>query len=183
MDDTQLLPQLPVEAVWINGRQKGSRILVDPYNIKLQKKTEDTKHIFFVCSKKKDLDCPVRVVYDKESDMITKLLGDHNQFNSVKSDQPDLTSNRSEAWNSSSKISLPMKPNVWVVLSSLLKEEGLARAKMVAAISGNAPADPNPGRTKLRLNRVAKLKHIVDQYGHIPINDYLNSITALYNED
>ncbi len=106
-----------------------------------------------------------------------------NKYQSVKDDQADLTSNRSEAWNSASKISLPMKPNVWVVLQALQKEEGFARAKMIAAISGNAPADPNPGRTKLRLRRVEKLKIIVSQYGNIPIEDYLNAVVTLYNDE
>ena len=40
-----------------------------------------------------------------------------NKYQSVKEEQADLTSN--QAWNSLNKIGLPMKLNVWVVLSAL----------------------------------------------------------------
>jgi hypothetical protein len=73
-----LLPSYPVKAVWVDGRSKGSRILVDPYRMKMRRKTDTGKLVFFICSKKTDLDCPVTAVLDKESDMIIKQSGDHN---------------------------------------------------------------------------------------------------------
>ena len=37
------------------------------------------------------------------------------KYQAVKDGREDLISNRSEAWNSANKISIPMKPNIWVV--------------------------------------------------------------------
>ena len=47
-----------------------------------------------------------------------------NKYSSVLSDQPDLTSNRSEAWNSAMKICLPRKPGVWVVCKAIREVSG-----------------------------------------------------------
>ena len=44
--------------------------------------------------------------------------------------EQELTTNSSESWNSVSKIILPMKPNLWAVMESFKKEDGLARKKL-----------------------------------------------------
>ena len=69
---------LPVAARWVSGRQKDSKILVDPFNVKLRKKGDDASNIYFWCSRKKDLDCKVRVTLQKTTDEIIKIVGDHN---------------------------------------------------------------------------------------------------------
>ena len=104
------------------------------------------------------------------------------KYQAVKDGRPDLTSNRSEAWNSANKISIPMKPNIWVVCKAIKEEEGLARAKLHAAMGGNPPSDPNPGRTKKRVDRAQALKKIVDQYGILPINTYLDALVSHFND-
>ena len=80
------------------------------------------------------------------------------------------------------KISLPMKPNVWTVCKALQKEESLAHTKYLAAISGEALLDPNPLRTKKRLDKFQKLRGIVTQYNKIPITDYINMMSAHFND-
>ena len=104
------------------------------------------------------------------------------KYEAVKEGREDLTSNRSEAWNSANKISIPMKPNIWVVCKAIKEEEGLARAKLHAAMGGNPPSDPNPGRTKKRVNRTMALKKIVDQYGSLPITTYLDALVSHFND-
>ena len=104
-----------------------------------------------------------------------------SKYKAVKEDRPDLTSNRSEAWNSASKVSIPMKPSIWVVCKSIQREEGLARAKLHAAIGASPPSDPHPGRTKKRLEKAQSLKKIVDQYGILPHNKYLDALVAHFN--
>ena len=104
------------------------------------------------------------------------------KYEAVKEGREDLTSNRSEAWNSANKISIPMKPNIWVVCKAIKAEEGLARAKLHAAMGGNPPSDPNPGRTKKRVDRAKALKKIVDQYGILTINTYLDALVSHFND-
>ena len=52
------------------------------------------------------------------------------KYDAIKAGREDLTSNNSEAWNSASKVSIPMKPSIWVVCKAIKQEEGLARAKL-----------------------------------------------------
>ena len=106
-----------------------------------------------------------------------------SKYKAVKEERPDLTSNRSEAWNSASKICIPMKPSLWVVCKYIQREEGLARAKVQAAIGANPPTDSHPGRTRKRLEKAQSLKRIVDQYGILPNNSYLDALVAHFNTD
>ena len=104
------------------------------------------------------------------------------KYEAVREGRDDLTSNRSEAWNSANKISIPMKPNIWVVYKAIKAEKGLARAKLHAAMGGNPPSDPNPGRTQKRVDRFNGLKKIVDQYGILPIKTYLDALVQHFND-
>ena len=106
-----------------------------------------------------------------------------SKYNAVKEERPDLTSNRSEAWNSASKICIPMKPSLWVVCKYIQREEGLARAKVQAAIGANPPTDSHPSRTRKRLEKAQALKRIVDQYGILPNSTYLDALVAHFNTD
>lgn len=69
---------LPVPARWVTGRQKGSRVLVDPYNTRMRKKHEDKNNVYFWCSRRTDLDCRVTVAVKKSSDEIIQHSGEHN---------------------------------------------------------------------------------------------------------
>ena len=106
-----------------------------------------------------------------------------NKYNAIKDGQVDLTSNRSEAWNSASKISISMKPNLWILCKNIKKEEGLAKAKFQSALCGDPPSDPNPKRTSKRIKKFNDLKVIIDQYGRIPIGTYIDALVALFNAD
>ena len=75
-----------------------------------------------------------------------------------------------------------MRPNIWVVCKAIQAEEGLARAKLHAAIGVNPLSDPTPGRTKKRVDRAQALKKIVDQYGILPHNTYLDALVAHFND-
>ena len=96
----------------------------------------------------------------------------------------DLTSNHSEAWNSAVKVSLPMKPNIWVVCKTLQEEEGMARAKLHAAMAGGgSPSNSsNPSRTRKRQERATALRTIVEQYKTVPIGQYIGALVAHFND-
>ena len=68
---------LPVAARWVRGRQKNSQILIDPFNMKLRRKNDDTNNVYFCCGKKDDLDCPVRLTLKKATDEIVHMSGKH----------------------------------------------------------------------------------------------------------
>ena len=57
-----------------------------------------------------------------------------NKYSEIKDGQADLTSNRSEAYNSAVKISLLMKPNLWVICKTVTEEEGIAMGVFLAGI-------------------------------------------------
>ena len=65
---------LPVAARWVPGHQKGSMIPIDPHNVKVRKKTNSGKESFFICSRKKDLLCPVTCVVKNDADFIIRFV-------------------------------------------------------------------------------------------------------------
>ena len=105
-----------------------------------------------------------------------------NHFDDIQEGSEDITSNRSEAWNSVSKLCIPMNPSIWVVLSSLQGEEGLARAKLAEALSGSPPSDPNPSRTRARVAKYEALRRIVDSWGTVNNDTYIESVAGHFND-
>ena len=69
---------LPVPARWVPGQRAGSNILVDPYNVKMWPKSSDTNNKYYICSRRRDLGCMVRVTVRKTDDQIVFLRGEHN---------------------------------------------------------------------------------------------------------
>ena len=51
-----------------------------------------------------------------------------------------------------------------------------------AALGGNPPSDPNPGRTKARLAKVSNLQKIVRQYKTLPMNSYMDALVAHFTD-
>jgi hypothetical protein len=92
----------------------------------------------------------------------------------------DLTNNLSEAWNSASKLSLSMKPSLWVLLTNLRKEEAMARVKMTASLAGT-DVDRNRARTSKRAHKMDRLKHLVHNYSMVPLNEFINTIMTHFN--
>ena len=68
------------------------------------------------------------------------------KYNAVLEGREDFTNNHSEAWNSARNVSIPLKPNLWVVCKAIQQDEGLTRAKLQRALSGSPPLDCNPKR-------------------------------------
>ena len=69
---------LPCSARWITGRKEGSRVLIDPYSTRLAYKNSKGNKKFYTCIHTKDLDCPVRVTLNSDTDEIIRLSGEHN---------------------------------------------------------------------------------------------------------
>ena len=69
---------LPFPAQWTDSRVKGRKILLCPDGFKLSYKGKNDKTTFYVCSRKKNGDCPLRVNLDMESNMIVKVTHEHN---------------------------------------------------------------------------------------------------------
>ena len=69
---------LPVPARWVPGHRAGSKILLDPFNVKMWLKSSDKKNKYYICTRKRDLECTVRVTVRMEDDMIVYHRGEHN---------------------------------------------------------------------------------------------------------
>ena len=69
-----------------------------------------------------------------------------------------------------------------VVVVVVVQEESIAHTKMTATIAGEAPLNPNPLRTKKRLEKFQKLRGIVLQYNRIPTKDYVNMLCSHFND-
>ena len=76
---------------------------------------------------------------------------------------------------------MPMKPNLWTLLDAFKREEAGARAKMLS-ISCNTYTDPNPGRTAKRCERRSQLVSVLEKFGSVPLEDYMNMVAAHYND-
>ena len=75
----------PKQAVWISPKKKGSsqnKVLLDPMGFRMHYKKKDDLKKYFQCSRKDDLQCPIRVSLDIASDKIVSLKGgSHNHDN------------------------------------------------------------------------------------------------------
>ena len=69
---------LPCKEIWIPGQQINSRILQDPEGYRNGRKK------FFICSKMKEIDCPVSLNLDVLEDMVVSMKGYLNHDNCVK---------------------------------------------------------------------------------------------------
>ena len=68
----------PVKAVFIPG-QRGTEVLLDPLNNKMTKKSNEANgKAIYECSKKRSLNCPVKVTLDIEAKMIVSARGEHS---------------------------------------------------------------------------------------------------------
>ena len=76
----------PVKASWVSPLKKGTtqnKVLMDNMGFRLHYKKKDEKKKYYHCSKKDDLQCPVRVTLDISSDMIVSVKGEHNHDNEL----------------------------------------------------------------------------------------------------
>ena len=103
-----------------------------------------------------------------------------NKYNQVLAGE-ETTNNVSEAWNSASKLSLQMKPSIWAVLHSIKKEEELARFKVNMSAMG-VNMDSHRGRTERLEQRKERLRGILNNYGRIPLNNYLDMTASFFND-
>ena len=74
--------QLPVPAVFIDGKG-GAKVLLDPQGFKLAYKKTDCSRRFYYCAERKKTGCPVAVSLHTESQMIVCVAGEHNHDNSL----------------------------------------------------------------------------------------------------
>ena len=95
----------------------------------------------------------------------------------------DLTSNRSEAYNSAMKISSRMKPNIWCILKQLKDEEALNSFKITNALSSHPMKDDNPGRTRKRLQRAENLAKVVNTWGSFSPEMYVKARLSHFTTD
>ena len=91
--------------------------------------------------------------------------------------ESELTTNSSESWNSVSKPA--RKGNLWSVMNTLKKEDGLARGKLVSSASGTY-TDPNPSRTKKIAKSKARLSLVVKKYSSMLLDNWLDVMASLY---
>ena len=68
--------ELPIKAQWIQGKK--SKILLDPFDVKMFLKEKKGSKAFYRCSCNKTKHCPVRATLNMDTDMIERLDGFHN---------------------------------------------------------------------------------------------------------
>ena len=68
--------KLPVKASWMEGKK--SRLLLDPYGVKMFLKEKKGTKAFYRCSSNKTKSCMVRLTLNLETDEIERLDGIHN---------------------------------------------------------------------------------------------------------
>ena len=73
----------PVAARWVDGRKKGSKILLDPDSYRMRYKSSKNRTGYYVCAKKKELGCQVRLTLDEDEDLILSLNGIHCHENNL----------------------------------------------------------------------------------------------------
>ena len=61
------------------------------------------------------------------------------------------------------------------------REEAGARAKMLS-ISRNTYTEPNPARTAKRHERRSQLVSVLEKFGLVPLEEYMNMVAAHYND-
>ena len=103
-----------------------------------------------------------------------------NKFRQV-TDGEEITNNGSESWNSASKLSTAKKPNIWAVLVTIRKEEGLARLKIQTSVQG-VGVDSNPGRSQRLEGRKSRLREILAKYWTVDLGEYLEITAQFYND-
>ena len=104
-----------------------------------------------------------------------------NKYEQVINDD-DGCNNKSESWNSVSKIGLNMHPSIWVILDMFKREEGMARAKLSSIALGTAAVD-HPARSKTRAEKKRQLKEVASNFGTILLEEYINMVVAHYNDN
>ena len=94
----------------------------------------------------------------------------------------ETTNNRSENWNSVSKLGMSMHPSLWSVLELFQKEDALARAKLNSVALGT-PSIDHPARKKKAAEKKEKLKKVLELWGTVSVEDYFNMVAAHYNDN
>ena len=74
--------QLPVPAVFIDGKG-GAKVLLDPQGFKLAYKKTDCSRRFYYCAERKKTGCSVVVSLHTESQMIICVAKRHNHDNAL----------------------------------------------------------------------------------------------------
>ena len=74
------------------------------------------------------------------------------------------------------KATKGMSPNLYAILQAIKDEEAFRHSKNVSVLAGNARPDPNPSRTKKFEDKKRRLKAVVNQYGMIPVCDYMEAL-------
>ena len=79
--------KLPVEAEWVPGRMKGSRVLIDPAGYRMRLKNSSNEMKFFQCIGKDIYFCSITCTGKKSTNMIVSYRGYmHNHDNQIVKD-------------------------------------------------------------------------------------------------
>lgn len=95
--------------------------------------------------------------------------------------EDEVTNNRSENWNSVSKLGMSMHPSLWSLLELFQKEDALARTKLNSVALGTPNID-HPARQKKAAEKKEKLKKVLELWGKVSVEDFFNMVAAHYND-
>ena len=103
-----------------------------------------------------------------------------NKYEDVVNNE-QLTNNRSETWNSVSKLDKIKNASLWTVLDTIRKEEALGRGKLLSAAVGSSPVD-HPARKMKEEKRREQLKDILGKWGEVDLSGYFAMLAGHYND-
>ena len=93
----------------------------------------------------------------------------------------EFTTNGSESWNSVLKLSSTGKSNIWKLINTMKAEEATMRTKGMSLRTWTY-SNPNPARTKKKMEKRAALKDLVESYSMMPLGEILDCCLGFYNE-
>ena len=145
--------KFPVDATWVPGKHVGSQVLEDPYGNRLIKKSEYGSRAFYWCGRK-DLNCPVRVTLNKDTNQLLGARNKHNHDSAkliqfIKGRKDEIIENavvRNPTAFKDLANSLLSSPTKSPGVGCLPKQSTLARTiqrkrKLNLGVAGNLPSD------------------------------------------
>ena len=73
----------PTKAEWVDGKKGQGNILLDQQGFRMRLKKKEGKRKYYICPRKVDLNCPVAISLDIDTDMIVRVSNEHNHENDL----------------------------------------------------------------------------------------------------
>lgn len=92
------------------------------------------------------------------------------------------TNNLCEGYNNGFYSSLPNRASEWTLMEKFQVEEASSKAKLHQAAMGTIAGDSTTAKALQRKDKVAMFKNLVENFHHLSIKAYMNSIVSFYDK-